>query len=119
VAARGLNRPWHVSAAQAALAPLPKGRLSAEILRHGSLELRWYAPKGTDEQVPHDRDEVYIVARGRGQFVRAGERVAVGAGDMLFVPAYMEHRFEEFSDDLAAWVLFWGPSGGEQDFPFR
>jgi len=23
------------------------------------------------------------------------------------------HRFEEFTDDLAAWVVFYGPEGGE------
>jgi hypothetical protein len=23
------------------------------------------------------------------------------------------HRFEEFSDDLAVWVMFYGPDGGE------
>ena len=25
----------------------------------------------------------------------------------------VEHRFEDFSDDFAAWVVFYGPSGGE------
>jgi hypothetical protein len=25
----------------------------------------------------------------------------------------VEHRFEEFSDDLAVWVIFYGPEGGE------
>ena len=28
-------------------------------------------------------------------------------------PAGVEHRFEEFSDDLAVWVFFYGPEGGE------
>jgi hypothetical protein len=32
---------------------------------------------------------------------------------MLFVGAGVEHRFEEFSDDLAVWVFFYGPEGGE------
>jgi hypothetical protein len=32
---------------------------------------------------------------------------------VLFVPADVEHRFEEFSDDLALWVVFYGPEGGE------
>jgi len=32
---------------------------------------------------------------------------------VLFVPARVEHRFEEFSDDFATWVIFWGPKGGE------
>jgi hypothetical protein len=25
----------------------------------------------------------------------------------------VEHRFEEFSDDLVVWVIFYGPEGGE------
>ncbi len=34
-------------------------------------------------------------------------------GDLLFVPAGCVHRFEEFSDDLAVGVVFYGPDGGE------
>jgi mannose-6-phosphate isomerase-like protein (cupin superfamily) len=41
------------------------------------------------------------------------ERVAFGPGDLLFVPAGVAHRFEQFSDDLLVWVLFYGPQGGE------
>jgi hypothetical protein len=31
----------------------------------------------------------------------------------LFVPAGDLHRFEDFSEDLAVWGLFYGPEGGE------
>ena len=109
---------WHVGTRDAAAMPLPEGRRSAEVLRYGSLEVRHYAPQGSDPQAPHDRDEVYIVARGRGFFVRGAERVAFGPGDMLFVPAGVEHRFEDFSDDFATWVMFYGPAGGERENPF-
>jgi mannose-6-phosphate isomerase-like protein (cupin superfamily) len=88
------------------------------LLEHGSLELRHYAPKGVDPQTPHERDELYVVARGHGSFVRGGERVRVGLNDVLFVPAGMEHRFEEMSDDFSTWVMFYGPAGGERDSPF-
>jgi mannose-6-phosphate isomerase-like protein (cupin superfamily) len=50
---------------------------------------------------------------GRGQFRNGGERHPFAQGDVLFVPAGVTHRFEEFSDDFAAWVLFYGPEGGE------
>ena len=86
--------------------------------RHGSLEVRWYAPRGSDPQTPHERDEIYVVASGRAAFVRGGERVAVAQNDALFVPAGMEHRFEEMSPDFATWVMFYGPAGGERDNPF-
>jgi mannose-6-phosphate isomerase-like protein (cupin superfamily) len=55
-----------------------------------------------------------VVWRGSGTFFRDGERKPFGPGDVIFVPAHMEHRFEEFSDDFAAWVIFWGPEGGEK-----
>jgi mannose-6-phosphate isomerase-like protein (cupin superfamily) len=106
---------WHASVQAAARAPLPPGRRSSELLRHGSLEVRYYAPKGPDPQGPHTRDEVYIVASGRGTFVRGDQRVTFEPGTMLFVPARTEHRFEEFSEDFATWVLFYGPEGGERD----
>jgi len=109
---------WHWRSDAAASAPIPEGRRSAELLRHGSLELRWYAPTGTDPQTPHDRDEVYVVASGSGIFLRGTERVAFGPNDVLFVPAKMEHRFEAFTPDFATWVMFYGPAGGEQPNPF-
>ncbi len=33
---------------------------------------------------------------------------------MLFVAAGAEHRFEDFTQDFAAWVVFYGPEGGER-----
>ena len=50
---------------------------------------------------------------GSGHFVVENERQPFKAGDALFVPAFVAHRFEDFSDDFAAWVVFYGPKGGE------
>lgn len=36
---------------------------------------------------------------------------------VLFVPANKAHRFEEFSQDLITWAVFWGPQGGEAEHP--
>lgn len=98
-----------------ALARLPGagGERFAEVFRRGSLCVEIYAPRGRDPQQPHTRDEVYIVAAGRGEFVNGGERHRVAPGDFLFVPAGTAHRFENFTEDLAVWVLFYGPEGGE------
>ncbi|MDX1530570.1 MAG: cupin domain-containing protein [Rhodothermales bacterium] len=105
---------WHVPFADAlARVPTPEGQRFATVFRHGTLEAELYAPEGRDLQTPHARDEVYVVARGSGTFVRDGARVRCGAGDFLFVPAGMDHRFEAFTDDFAVWVLFYGPDGGE------
>ncbi len=98
---------------EAAAAPLEPGRASPSLFRHGQMNLRWYAPRGRDTQTPHEQDEVYLVARGRGRFFVAGLHLPFGPGDLLFVPAGVEHRFEDFTGDFGAWVLFWGPPGGE------
>ena len=38
----------------------------------------------------------------------------VGPGALLHVAAHEAHRFEDFSDDFAVWVVFYGPKGGEK-----
>ncbi len=82
-------------------------------LRHGSMKVGLYAPRGRDNQGPHQQDELYVVASGSGTFVKNGDRRTFGPLDVLFVEAGAEHRFEDFSADFAAWVIFWGPDGGE------
>jgi len=104
---------WHTTLAEAAAAPIPAGARSALLMRHGSMAVRWYAPEGHDPQTPHDQDEIYVIARGGGTFFNAGERVPFGPGDVLFVAAGQEHRFEDFSSDFATWVVFYGARGGE------
>lgn len=90
-----------------------RGRISVELFRHGSLVLKVYAPIGADLQTPHSRDEVYVVISGNGVFVNGATRKAFKSGDVLFVAAGAEHRFEEFTGDFATWVIFYGPEGGE------
>ena len=93
--------------------PGPDGERSAKVLGHGSMEVKIYAPRGSDPQTPHTRDELYVVESGSGKFVNGTERHPFGPGDVLFVPAGVEHRFEDFTDDLAVWVVFYGSEGGE------
>jgi mannose-6-phosphate isomerase-like protein (cupin superfamily) len=93
--------------------PTPDGKPFVTLFTHGTLAVELYAPRGTDPQQPHSRDEVYIVGRGSGTFFDGEKTVRFEAGDFLFVPAHRAHRFESFSDDLAVWVMFYGPEGGE------
>jgi mannose-6-phosphate isomerase-like protein (cupin superfamily) len=104
-----------VSVAEA-LARLPgaRGERFAKVLEHGSLVVEIYAPRGTDPQQPHTRDELYVVVEGSGEFVSGTERRGFATGDVLFVPAGVVHRFENFTDDLVVWVVFYGPEGGER-----
>lgn len=83
------------------------------LLEHGSLELGYYKPDRIDPQQPHSQDEIYIIQSGSGMFVLGDERQPFEPGEALFVPAGVAHRFEEFTDDFAAWVVFYGPQGGE------
>ena len=93
--------------------PPPPGNLAVPIFRHGTLEVEMYTPVGSDPHTPHERDEVYVVARGTGLFFNGRERQEVQPGSFIFVPARQEHRFESFSPDFAVWVFFHGPVGGE------
>lgn len=89
------------------------GRRFMRVFGHGSLEVEIYKPVKVDLQKPHTRDEVYIVISGSGQFINGESRHPFQAGEVLFVPAGVEHRFENFTDDFATWVFFYGPEGGE------
>jgi mannose-6-phosphate isomerase-like protein (cupin superfamily) len=97
-----------VSPSAAAAMPRPPDNLATPILKRQGVETEYYAPRGLDPQTPHDRDELYFVARGSGWFVTGDQRHRFSAGDLIFVPAHAEHRFEEFSDDFATWVVFFG-----------
>lgn len=95
------------------LLPGPEGERFATVFKHGTLLVEVYAPRGTDPQNPHTRDEVYFVAAGSGEYVCGGTRQTFGPTDVLFAAAGVVHRFENFTDDLTVWVLFYGPEGGE------
>ena len=109
-----MDQPLRATVDEARQTPIAPGSRSAVLMQHGSMALRYYAPRGPDLQTPHEQDEVYVVAAGRGTFVAGGRRVAFGPGDVLFAAAAVEHRFEDFSADFATWVVFYGPRGGEQ-----
>jgi mannose-6-phosphate isomerase-like protein (cupin superfamily) len=106
----------HVTLAQAlAMLPTAGGKRSIAVFEYGTLQIKLYAPRGTDSQTPHTRDEIYVVARGEGWFVNDGKRHRFAPQDVIFARAGVAHRFEEFSGDFLVWVFFYGPEGGEVD----
>jgi hypothetical protein len=108
------TRTTHTSLADALTrGPPPVGNLAVPIFAHGSLTVELYTPVGDDPQQPHDRDEVYVVARGTGVLFDGATRDPVEPGSFLFIAAGQPHRFEDFSPDFAVWVFFFGPAGGE------
>jgi mannose-6-phosphate isomerase-like protein (cupin superfamily) len=104
----------HLSVADAA-AQLPDGAAlrSIPLFKHGTLLVKYYAPRGSDAQTPHTRDEIYVVAQGGGVFFDGTSRRPFVPGDLLFAAAGTPHRFEAFSDDFGVWVMFYGPENGE------
>jgi len=100
--------PAPISLATARGLPWKPGR-SAEAFVDGDLEIR-FTPRPTNgPQAPHRRDEVYIVASGSGFYRVDGKRTAVGPGDICFAAAHAGHGFEDFTEDFAIWIIFYGP----------
>jgi mannose-6-phosphate isomerase-like protein (cupin superfamily) len=90
-----------------------EGKTFLQLFQHGTMSVEIYQPQGRDGQQPHQQDEVYIVISGSGLFQNGLEKHPFGPGDFLFVPAGMEHRFLDFTEDFKTWVIFYGAKGGE------
>ncbi len=90
----------------------------AEQLRVADLSVGTYSipAGGTDDQDPHGEDEIYVVISGQATFEAGGDRVAVGPGSVLYVPAGEVHRFADLTQDLAVLVLF-APAEGTRALP--
>lgn len=82
------------------------GVYDIEPFAKAGVSLVFFAPRGTDYQTFHDRDEFYFIARGSGDLIINGGTFSFAAGDAFFVPANVSHRFENFTDDFAAWAIF-------------
>ncbi|MET0985009.1 MAG: cupin domain-containing protein [Steroidobacteraceae bacterium] len=78
----------------------------ALLFERGDVAVEFFIPRGRDVQTPHNQDELYLVQSGAAILWRNEQRVACGAGDVLYVPAHMPHRFESFSTDFRTWVIY-------------
>jgi mannose-6-phosphate isomerase-like protein (cupin superfamily) len=96
----------------------PDGAHWVEQLRVADLSVGSYSiPRGgRDDQEPHTEDEIYVVTAGRA-VLQAGrdeagggeagrDRVPVGPGSVVYVPAGEVHRFTDVTEDLATIVVF-------------
>jgi mannose-6-phosphate isomerase-like protein (cupin superfamily) len=79
-----------------------------EFLRVASLSAGLYmlAAGAVDMQEPHTEDEIYYVISGRGFIQVDQESRPVEAGSLVFVKAYVEHRFHTITEDLRVLVIF-------------
>jgi len=98
-----------------ATAKWPEGVWDTQAFARDDVTVLLFTPRGHDYQTAHSQDELYFVIRGKGTFVAGGKEFPFDPGDALFVPARVPHRFLNFTDDFAAWVVFWGPHYGEKD----
>lgn len=103
---------FHLGDAQAQI-PGPPEAHTVDVLRRGTARVLLSMPVAPNRQTPHEQDEVYVIVGGRGVLFHDGKRDPFETGDLLFVSAGVEHHFEDFSDDLAVWVVFSGAEGGE------
>jgi mannose-6-phosphate isomerase-like protein (cupin superfamily) len=92
------------------LAALTKsGNLFVELFNDKHVTIEIYKPEKEDLQAPHDRDELYMIISGSGDFLLNDEVIQFKTGDLLVVPLGAVHRFENFTEDFATWVVFYGP----------
>lgn len=99
-----------------ALAPLPlpatskwpEGEPYQCVVNEPGAQILIFAPRGTDHQTAHGRNEAYFVVSGSATLEMEGETHAIAAGDLAWVPKDVEHRFCDMSDDFVTWVAFFG-----------
>jgi mannose-6-phosphate isomerase-like protein (cupin superfamily) len=82
------------------------------LVDRAGFDVSLYKPDKVDPQTPHARDELYVIASGAGLFHCGGATESFATGDVFFVGAGEDHRFENFSSDFSAWVIFFGPKPG-------
>jgi mannose-6-phosphate isomerase-like protein (cupin superfamily) len=89
------------------------GKDLVQLSKYGNLIFDIYKPRNSDKQTPHDRDEIYMVISGKGILNCNNKRTNYNQGDIVLVPAGMEHRWEGFSNDFCAWALLTTPNQQE------
>jgi mannose-6-phosphate isomerase-like protein (cupin superfamily) len=97
-------------AAVVAKARAARDGYAAEVLRSDLLSVGLYLLRagGTDDQRPHNEDEVYYAVGGRAKLRVGEEDHPVQAGTLLYVPALAVHFFHEIEEELVL-VVFWAP----------
>jgi mannose-6-phosphate isomerase-like protein (cupin superfamily) len=99
--------PPPVSLVAALALPVTPGR-SAEVFTDSDLEVKFAAHPTNGPQVPHEKDELYFIARGTARYRVEDKVTEVGPGDVLFCAAGVAHGFEGNSEDFCVWVVFYG-----------
>ena len=96
------HTPAPVSLAAARALQPPEGSRAAEVFRDDHVWIRFAAWPTSGPQVPHDRDEFYIVASGTARYRWDSGGTMIGPGDMMFAVAHAPHGYDQFSEDFSA-----------------
>lgn len=92
--------------------PGPAGEHAVSVFHRGPVDVALSLPTRPSQQTPHAQDEIYFIIRGRGVLIHDGKRDRFESGDLLLVSG-IEHQFEDITEDLALWRVFYGPHGGD------
>jgi mannose-6-phosphate isomerase-like protein (cupin superfamily) len=86
-----------------------------EFARRPDLSVGYYVlePGEMDPQLPHSEDEVYVIVAGAAGFLADGSVHPIGPGDVIEVPAGVDHRFVDVVERLEVVVVF-GPAEGSR-----
>ena len=95
-----------------ATAKWPMGVFDKEVFSSATVQVSLFAPQSTDFQTPHPQHEFYFIVEGSGRIDIDGSVVEFAAGDAIFVPKGMSHRFE-VPLNFTSWVVFFGPDPDE------
>lgn len=87
-----------------------------ELVRRPELSAAIYQlpPGAEDPQTPHGEEEIYFVLAGAGTLNLGGTDRPVREGDLIDVPAGVEHRFHSITDALRLLAVF-APAFGTID----
>lgn len=100
------DQPINLTAA-VDLAGLLNGRGVTQVLTGARLTFGIHGPDGL-EAVPEtsEADTLYVIIAGYGVLCCSdGERIEFTAGDVMFVPAGAEHRFDEIGPKFVMWRI--------------
>ena len=86
-----------------------------EVFRVPDLSLGVYRlARGEDDpQTPHGEDEIYYVLSGRCVLRVEDRDLALGPGEVAFVPARAVHQFHDIAEDLTL-LVFFAPAEGSR-----
>jgi mannose-6-phosphate isomerase-like protein (cupin superfamily) len=105
-----VNQPitTHVSLDGLERARLESGGAYLEFLRVPAMSAGLYTldAGASDPQRPHTEDEIYIILEGRAQISVGDTDFPANAGDTIFVPAKLPHRFHSIAEALKVIVVF-------------